>query len=76
MERHGVSDKTTDEMDADAAETCPQCGGHNTIVAVGSRVDHPLRLLRRATVTTYIYMCTQCGAVSEVVETRKRHATD
>lgn len=70
----GVSNKPTDEMDA--AEICPQCGGRNTIVPVGSRLDHPLRLLRRATVTTYIYMCTQCGAVSEVVETRKRHATD
>lgn len=64
-------DDTTDNA-GDGTDTCPQCGARNTIMAIGARIDHPHRLRPWLRTITHLYMCTQCGTILEVQETRKR----
>ena len=49
-----------------APVVCPVCGWHNTLSALGERIDHPYRWRRWATMVTDLYLCDRCDALVEV----------
>ena len=50
----------------DAIDSCPACGQHNALIALGGRWDHPHRWRFWITALTHLYLCEECDALVEV----------
>jgi hypothetical protein len=50
----------------DAIASCPACGQHNTLIALGLRWDHPHHWRFWITALMHLYLCEACDALIEV----------
>jgi hypothetical protein len=50
----------------DAIASCPTCGQHNALIALGVRWDHPHHWRFWITALVHFYLCQECDALIEV----------